>query len=215
MDEFDAAEREIAQESLGAIEVLRRAKNAFLCMAILSVATHVFAFAAARSTVGPPLVRVGEGSRGAVAPISFPRSDPWRRGLESALGWAGFIGRASVLALTGIFAFAILLVLVSRLGGAAAMTRGFVLTLAALAMVVPWVRPGMEEGGMPRAAMFSLDEMAEAMQDGAGNTMLAVVRFVICPLLVAGFLIWGQFCFREAHRRLTLSPAARLPIHEV
>ncbi len=199
MDEVETLGRDVGREHLLALEVLRHAKNAFLWLALAAVALHVFLWF---------MVRRAEASDAAAR---------WQDGLEWMLAVAGFVGRGSVIIVAGISVVVLLIGLNAKLGGTAALARACVWSLAALAMLVPWVRIASDDlVGIP-SAFYEADELSRR---AGGSTSLTdafflFVRFVICPVLVGGLLGLAQYWFRAGYRRMTATPAAKLPIREV
>lgn len=187
---------DLAQEHMAAIDVLRVAKNAFIWLAAAAVILHLVAFIlvfAARDNIDT--------------------MGPWPDRLDQSLAVAGFVARASVLVINGIFLISLLVCLSARMGGAAALARGSVFALAALAMVTPWINasdsPAFTTALSGGAAIYRV------IAGDVGLGMIGIIRFIVCPAVVVGLLLGGQWCYRRAYRRMTLSPPARLPIHEV
>ena len=178
---------------------MRVAKNAFVWLAIGAVLLHLAAFV---SIAAPSVERNGD-----------VRSDTWVDGFDSALQIAGFAARASVLVVNGIFLISLLICLSARMGGAAGLARGCVWALAALAMVTPWVNPAGAAGFT--SALYGTADLYRATGAEAGVGWIDVIRFGVCPLAVIAALVASQWSYRSAHRRMTLAPPARLPIHEV
>jgi hypothetical protein len=190
--------RETTREHLAALAVLRHAKNVFIWLAACAVVLHVLLWIIVRYTDLPD------------------STGRWEPGLDRVLGMAGFVGRASVLVVTGVFIVVLLISLTSKLGGTAGLARACVWALAALAMLVPWTRIAPEDvAGIP-SALYGMDELAKrAGETGGLEAFLAVVRFAVCPLLVGAFLGLAQYHFRGAYRKITSVPTAKLPIREV
>lgn len=181
---------------MAAIDVLRIAKNAFLWLAVASVILHLIAFG-----------------------VVFARSDnvdsvgPWSDRFDQSLAVAGFVARAGVLVINGIFLISLLVCLSARMGGAAALARGSVFALAALAMVTPWVNASDSPGFT--SALYGTANLYRFGATDTGLGFIGVVRFAICPLIVILLLLGAQWSYRKAYRKMTLAPPARLPIHEV
>ncbi len=205
MDQADSANREIARESLVALDVLRVAKNAFFWVAVVTVALHLAAWFMARSRAAPATP-----AGTAVVETEVRISDRIAQSLEQQLSLIGFVGRSSVLVVNGAFMLALFVSLVGRLGGAAGLTKSCVWALAALAMVAPWVSADVRQMISFRSAFFAEDELYST-----GDGVVVLVRFVICPLLVAVFLLIAQLEFRSVYRRISAPSGTRLPIHEV
>jgi len=193
MDDLDSVSREISREYVATLDVLRHAKNVFFWLAIVAVGLHVVLWFTLRG---------GDSTHAA---------RQWDLTVEWALAMAGFVGRVSVLIVAGVFTLALLISLTARLGGAASLAKACIWSLAALAMLVPWVRITPDDVAGVSSAFYEFEELNR----GTGDTFFAFVRFCLCPLLVAAFLVAAQYCYRSAHRKMTLHPAAKLPIHEV
>jgi hypothetical protein len=224
MDETDVIPRELCREHLAVLDVLRHAKNLFFWLAIVAVALHVVSWMIVRytDTLNPhrPLLEYRSAAGGLTPPMptaaQLTAAHRWEVALGSALALGGFVGRASTLVVTGVFIIALLVSLTARLGGAADLARACVWSLAALAMLVPWIRAARESAAMA-SAFHGLEELSRAYGGGtdAGGGLLPLVRFLICPILVAVFLLVAQLRFRRARAHIRAAPGARLPIHEV
>ncbi|MCG8408766.1 MAG: hypothetical protein MI923_26470 [Phycisphaerales bacterium] len=199
MNQLDATRRETTREHVAALEVFRVAKNAFFWLAFIAVVLHLASWLVvqygdkAEFSSASSLVSDQAGMEGDAA-------QRWVERMESSLVVAGFVAFAAVLVVLGAFVMSMLISLSARLGGAASLAKACVWSLAALALVMPWIRIDPTE----------LDEFHSTVE-----SVLSVVRFALCPLLVIVFLLFGQIHFRRAHRRITIAPAAKLPIHEV
>ncbi|MFH1417754.1 MAG: hypothetical protein ABII12_05635 [Planctomycetota bacterium] len=199
MDEMDVLSREEGREHLAALEVLRHAKNVFIWLALVAVVLHVLSWIMLRQASSPQAAR------------------DWELTAEWMLAMAGFVARASVLVVTGVFVLALLVSLSAKLGGAAGLAKTCVWSLAALAMLVPWVRLSSEDVVNISSAVYGVDELS-AHGPGAGggaDAFFSFVRFGICPILVAVCLGAAQYCFRSVYRRIAMPSATRLPIREV
>jgi len=224
MDYTDATGRGLSREHLAALDVLRHAKNVFFWLVIVAVALHVAAWIVVRHTDAlrplQPLIVYGGDEDGVGQPI--PTEDQliaaghWKVGIGWALALAGFVGRASALVVTGVMLLSLLVSLSARLGGAADLAKSFVWALAALAMLVPWLR-APEEAAALASAFYGLEDLSSVAsgEDGAAGGVLSVVRFLVCPIMVAVFLLVAQHRFRRAYAQITAAPGAKLPIHEV
>ncbi len=199
MDETDLLNREEGREHFAALEVLRHAKNVFLWLAFVAVALHVVSWLMLRQADSP------QGTR------------DWELTAEWMLAMAGFVARCSVLVVTGVFVMALLVSLSAKLGGAAGLAKAGVWSLAALAMLVPWVRLSSEDVINISSAIYGVDELsAHGPGGGSGaDAFFSVVRFGICPILVVVCLGAAQYCYRNVYRRIAKPLAARLPIREV
>jgi hypothetical protein len=217
MDHADITDR----EHLAALEVLRHAKNVFLCLAWIAVALHVFSWitAAYTDTLEPlrtsAVVPYGSESAGA-SEREFAIARQWESVLQSILTLGGFVGRSATLVLCGIFVMALLVSLSSGLGGAAGLAKACVWALVALALLVPWLRAPADLLGVTNA-FYSYEELTRdaALARGAAGGVLAFVRYVLCPPLVGVFLLLAQLSFRRAHARITAGFTTKLPLHEV
>ena len=202
LNPIETSPLERIREHREALDVLRTAKNAFLVLAAAAVLLHLVSWLVVQfgTESGP------EGEYAAFEEYDAYDAEDWSGGsrwverMGSALVVAGFAGFASVLVLLGIFVIALLVSLSAGLGGAASLAKSAVWSLAAMALVMPWVRilPAEIEG---MRSVFA----------GA----LSVVRFGLCPVLALACLCLAQLRFRSAYRRMTSVPAARLPITEV
>ncbi|MBX3394175.1 MAG: hypothetical protein KF841_02290 [Phycisphaerae bacterium] len=210
------AERDLAKECLAAVDVLRTAKNAFFWLAAVAVLIHLTAWFSA----GPAASRArGTGATTAANPGVSPESPPstgdasshsFAQVIETRLPLVGFVGRASVLVCCGVFVLCLLISLTGRIGGAAGFAKACVWSLGALAMVTPWVGADSRQLWAFRSAFFDGDELY-SFDDG----FVALIRFVLCPLLVIAFLVIAQLQFRSSYRQVTLPASGRLPIHEL
>ena len=216
MDSFDTLGRDPGQEYTASLEVLRRAKNAFFCIGLLAVASHLVSWGVSRysTKLGPFSLSAASASQPEFSEAEYQSGRRWQKGVESAITWAGFLGRVSVCVLVGIQVVALMISLTGRLGGAEALTRAIVWLLVAMAMVVPWMRTTLDDAISPRSAFFDYDALASMSTAPAGGVVVWA-RFVLCPLMVGVCLVASQLCFRQAYRRITLTPSVRLPIHEV
>lgn len=220
MNEPDSAIRERTREHLAALEVLRIARNAFFSLALAALAAHLLAWllietaavAPADRGASPwqpsPAVRTDD-SAAEAAPATG--SERWAGRVEFALRVAGFVGRASALVLAGLYIVSLLVSLTGGLGGAGGLARACVWSLAALALVTPWVGSGVDQAAGSHSALYGYDEIA----DSPFSMLVSVVRFVLCPLLVAGFLTLSHLEFRRAYRKISMVSSTKLPIHEV
>ncbi len=204
MDSAGTTHRDTAREHLAAFDVLRFAKNAFLWLAAAAILFHIGAWLSMR----------GGAAQGADALVSGVRHASTGR-FESSLAVAGFVARASVLIVAGVLIVSLLVSLSGRLGGAAGLARACVWSLAALALVTPWVRVQTEQAADLGSALYGYDQLDRAVADGSAGGVLAVVRFGLCPVLVVVCLVLGQIHFRKAYRKMTIAPTPKLPIHEV
>lgn len=204
MDSPGTTHRDSEREHLAAFDVLRIAKNAFLWLAAVAILFHLAAW----------LIMRGGAAQGADAAASGVHHVSTGR-FESSLAVAGFVARASVLIVVGILIMSLLVSLSARLGGAAGLARACVWSLAALALVTPWVRVQTEQAADLGSALYGYDQLDRAVADGSAGGALAIVRFGLCPLLVVVCLALGQIHFRKAYRKMTIAPAPKLPIHEV
>jgi hypothetical protein len=214
MDSFDSFGRELSHEYSASLEVLRRAKNAFFCIGLLAVASHLVSWGVSRysTKLGPFSLSAASAAQPDFSEAEYQSGRRWQKGVESAITWAGFLGRVSVCVLVGIQLVALIMSLTGKLGGAEALTRAIVWLLVALAMVVPWMRTTMDDALSPRSAFFEYDALASMRTDGG---LIVWARFVLCPLMVGVCLVASQLCFRQAYRKITMTPSVRLPIHEV
>lgn len=204
MDSPGTTHRDTAREHLAAFDVLRFAKNAFLWLAVVAVLFHLAAW----------LIMRGSAAQGADAVASGVHHVSTGR-FESSLAVAGFVARASVLIVVGILIMSLLISLSGRLGGAAGLAKACVWSLAALALLTPWVRVQAEQAAGLGSALYGYDQLDRAVADGSAGGALGVVRFGLCPLLVVVCLVLGQIHFRKAYRKMTIAPTPKLPIHEV
>ena len=222
MDHLDAHSRELTREHLAALDALRIAKNAFLWLAAVAIALHICAWWIVK---GDGVRAESAWQQGDAQPLSVSTDRPaadrdahrWNARLESALIVAGFVGRSSVLVIAGLFIISLLVSLSAKLGGAAALAKACVWALAALALVTPWVRVDSERMIGLRSGLYGIDELhvMPTMSGSFMDELVSVVRFVLCPLLVALFLVLGQLQFRKAYRKIILAPKTKLPIREV
>jgi len=201
MDPSNTPSRETPREYVAALDVLRVAKNTFLWLAVAAILFHVTAWLFAQSA---------SASISDTAATGEVRH--WAARLESSLAVAGFVARASVLIVTGVWIVSLLVSLSGRLGGAAGLARACVWSLGALALVTPWVHVNAQQTAALGSALYGYDQVDQAVDVGG---ILGIVRFVLCPLLVVACLLVGQIHFRRAYRKITLAPPPRLPIHEV
>ena len=208
---MDAEQREgdLARECLSAIDVLRMAKNAFFWLAIVAIALHLLAWYGSKpSPPRGPIVSAASVDDGAA-----PEDDiatRFARVIESRLTLVGFVGRASVLVCAGAYIICLLVSLVGRIGGTVGFAKACVWSLAALAMVTPWVSADVRQLPAFRSAFFGEEDLYTT-----GDGVVAFIRFVLCPLLVAAFLVLAQLQFRSSYRRVSVPASTRLPIHEV
>jgi hypothetical protein len=197
MDEMESLGREVGREHLAALDILRHAKNTFLWLAVVAVIFHVVVWIAYRR---------------------MDSADPANR-FEASLEWmmavAGFVGRTSALVVAGVFTVTLLISLSAKLGGAAGLAKACVWSLAALAMLVPWVRISTDDAANVPSALYGADELIRKGGGDGADGFFSFVRFIVCPVLVALFLVMAQYRFRSAYRRITKVTAARLPIREV
>lgn len=199
MDEVETLGRDVGREHFVALEALRHAKNAFLWLAIVAVAMHLLMWFLVRRTETPDM------------------SGRWQDGLEWMLAIAGFVGRASALVVAGISVLVLLIGLNAKLGGTAALAKACVWSLAALALLVPWVRIASEDVAGVSSALFEADELARRVGGSMSGTdaFFSFVRFVVCPILVGVLLGMAQCWFHAGYRRMTTASTAKLPIREV
>ena len=180
---------------MAALEVFRLAKNAFFWLALAAVVLHLVSWMVIqygdRSEVSTALDFLSEEAGG---------EQRWIDRMESSLVAAGFVAFAAVLVVLGTYVMSMLVSLSARMGGAAGLAKASVWSLAALALVMPWVR---------------IDPTALSAYQSTFDGLLSFVRFAFCPVLVAFFLLMGQLHFRRAYRKITIVPSTRLPIHEV
>ena len=181
---------------MAAIDVLRAAKNAFLWLAIAAIGLHLVAFAVVFSTSDDA---DGVGS--------------WSDRFDQSLTMAGFVARAGVFVVNGIFVMSLLVCLSARMGGAAALARSAVSALAALAMVTPWINAS--ESASFTTALYGSTDIYRAVGGDSALGFIGFVRFGVCPVIVILLMLFAQWNYRLAYRKMTLSPAGRLPIHEV
>lgn len=181
---------------MAAIDVLRVAKNAFLWLAVAAIALHLVAFAVVFSA-SDDAASIGS----------------WSDRFDQPLTMAGFVARAGVFVVNGIFVISLLVCLSARMGGAAALARGTVSAMAALAMVLPWINAN-DTLNMTTALYGSADVYRVVGGDAALGA-IGFIRFAVCPIIVILLMFLAQWNYRLAYRKMTLSPAARLPIHEV
>lgn len=216
MQANQGAERDIAKECLAAVDALRTAKNAFFWLAAVAVFIHLAAWFSA----GPSASRArATGATPTATPASSADTPPstsnehgssFAQVLETRLTLVGFVGRASVLVCCGAFILCLLVSLTGRIGGAAGFAKSCVWSLGALAMVTPWVGADSRQLWAFRSAFFDGDELYSF-----GDGFVALIRFVLCPLLVMAFLVIAQLQFRSSYRQVTLPASGRLPIHEL
>jgi len=187
---------DLAHEHMAAIDVFRIAKNAFLWLAAGAIGVHLVAFVVV-------LVR-SDGAEGL---------GPWADRFEQTLAVAGFVARASVLVINGIFLISLLVCLSARMGGAAALARGSVFALVALAMVTPWISPSDSPGFT--SALYGSADIYRAGRADAAIGGIGFIRFGLCPILVVVMMLLSQWSYRRAYRKMVIAPPTRLPIHEV
>ncbi|MFQ5411000.1 MAG: hypothetical protein ACE5EC_01835 [Phycisphaerae bacterium] len=205
-----ATQREITREHLAALGIFRIARNAFFALAVFAVALHLGSWflvqtgddtssiRAAAPWQNQPIEHDGQSEN------RIDDSGRWSHRMESALKMAGYVGRASALVIAGVYIVSLLVSLSGRLGGAASLAKACVWSLAALALVTPWVAAG---SGSSNSAFYGVDELMDSS--------VSIVRYVLCPLLVVVFLTLAQFEFRSAYRKISMLPSTKLPIHEV
>lgn len=206
-----------------ALDVLRISKNAFLWLALAAIAFHLVTWATvkfandrAAPMRGAPDEVQNDPNRIEGSFSMLSETQRWSRGQEMALAIAGFVARASLLVLTGIFVLALLVSLNGRLGGAAGLAKACVWTLAALAMVTPWVHVDLGPSLGSHGLFFGMNELTiRTRESGTMQQVLAIIRFVMSPLAVAMLLILAQLNFRKANERMSAPAMAKLPIHEV
>jgi hypothetical protein len=199
MDEVETVGRDAGREHILALDALRHAKNAFFWLAVVAIALHLVLWV---------IVRWAE------TPDAAAR---WQDTLEWMLAVAGFVGRASAVVVAGISVLVLLIGLNARLSGTAALARACVWSLAALALVVPWVRITAEDmAGIP-SAFFEAEELARRVGGSMSraDAFFSFVRFVVCPILVGVSLGTAQYWFHAGYRRMTTLSTGRLPIREV
>ncbi|MBN2560754.1 MAG: hypothetical protein JXQ75_07485 [Phycisphaerae bacterium] len=223
MDPTEGISRELYNEHLGALDVLRHAKNVFFWLAVVAVVLHAVSWVIATYTDAlEPLSPVagdhdgGAGFEAVPTEAELNAARRWELAIESALVLGGFVGRASALVLTGVFLLAMLVSLSVRLGGATNLAKACVWSLVALAMLVPWLHAPEEVVGAG-SAFYGLDELnrAAVSEPGTAGGLLSAVRFLVCPILVAVFLFIALVRFHTAYGQITAAPGARLPIREV
>lgn len=220
MDPLDGIGRELRRDHLAALDVMRHAKNAFFWLALVAVALHVGSWVVVQYTDALEPLRLvmtpAPGPAGTAMPTEAERAtaERWNLVLGTGLALGGFVGRASVLVLTGILLISLLVSLSARLGGAAHLAQACVWSLAALAMLVPWLR-APDEVATLSSAFYAVEDLNRAVLGGATEGALAFVKFLVCPILVAVFLLLAQYRFRSAHGQIVSVPGAKLPIHEV
>ncbi len=202
MEPIETSSRDRVREHREALDVLRTAKNAFLVLAAAAVLLHLASWLVVQfgtqATAGEEYSEFDDFD--AYGEDDLSGGGRWTNRMGSALVVAGFAGFASVLVLLGIFVVSLLVSLSSGLGGAAPLARAAVWSLAAMALVMPWVRIVPAE--------------IEGMRSVFTGT-LSVIRFGLCPVLALACLFLAQHQFRSAYLRITSVPAARLPILEV
>lgn len=181
---------------MAAIDVLRVAKNAFLWLATAAIGVHLAAFVI--------VVMRTDGAEGL---------GRWADRFDQTLSIAGFVARASVLVINGIFLISLLVCLSARMGGAAALARGSVFALAALAMVTPWISPSDSPGFT--SALYGSADIYRAGRADAALGGIGMVRFGLCPVVVVVLMLLSQWSYRRAYRKMAIAPPTRLPIHEV
>ncbi|MFQ5412336.1 MAG: hypothetical protein ACE5EC_08550 [Phycisphaerae bacterium] len=215
-DQADIHDRELAREHLAALGILRLSRNAFYALAVLAVVLHLGCWFLARTAHPPPPSRsaapwqdhtTSPGEAISRTARSTDGMDRWTGRMESALKAAGFIGRASALVIAGVYIIALLVSLSGRLGASSSLAKACVWSLAALALVTPWVAAGSNQPDSSNSAFYGADELMDSS--------VSIVRYVLCPLLVVVFLTLAQFEFRAAYRKISMLPSTRLPIHEV
>ncbi|HWL94537.1 MAG TPA: hypothetical protein VNT79_13515 [Phycisphaerae bacterium] len=217
MEANNAGSRDIARESLTALDVLRTAKNAFFWLALIAIALHFIAWfgASSRGSDDAGALRQESETPGLTTPAgNESRRDDWpepfTRAVESRLSLIAFVGRASVLVCAGAYVICLLVSLVGRVGGTVGFTKACIWSLAALAMVTPWVGADARQLTAFRSAFYAEDELFTI-----GDGLVSLIRFVLCPLLVIIFLVFAQLQFRTSHRRVSVPTTGRLSIHEV
>ncbi|MFQ5429082.1 MAG: hypothetical protein ACE5E1_02125 [Phycisphaerae bacterium] len=224
MESTTSATREFIREHTAALEVLRAAKNAFFWLAVVAVLLHLassWLIVRESGARAAPIAATGSLSASGEAPaLRSPGGDTMARWLESdriepALLVAGFVGRASVLVVTGILVLCLLVSLSAKLGGAAGLARACVWSLVALAMLTPWSGINADQLSRMSSALPGFGELDAAAGGGLFDSALSVVRFLLCPLLVVVFLVLAQLRFRRAYRKIAGPAVAKLPIHEV
>lgn len=236
MSSTDDAAGDLRRDHVAALNALRYAKNVFLCLAILSVLSHLGSWYLVRHSSKLDALRItviDASSLGDGAAATVPTEEEtitasrWRKGAESALTLAGFVGRVSLVMVVGLYGLCLLVSLSARLGGSAGMARACVWSMLAMAMLVPWERLTPDESAGVPAAFYLLDELeraapdtealAELGEDGGptSSNWMDTVRYCIYPGLLGVVLVLGQLSFRSGHRKLTTSPSARLPMREV
>lgn len=224
MDRTDADGRQPWRETLDALDVLRHAKNLFFWLALVAVALHVASWVIVRhtDTLDPlrPITLHNDDGHAAARPVFTDTqrnaAGRWKLALRSALTLGGFVGRASALVLTGVFVVSLLVSLPAGRGGTADLAKACVWSLAALAMLVPWLRAPEDVAGVA-SAFYGWEDLSRTTLPEAAATggALSVFRFLICPILVAVCLLVAQRRSRSAYARITTVPGAKLPIHEV
>ncbi len=216
MEPADYSTTDLTREHLAALDVLRYAKNAFFSLALAAILLHIVAWivVAHTDTLGPLLPSALSADSAAVAPTEaqITSARRWELALQSSLTLGGFVGRASALVLCGVYVLTLLISLAARLGGAGHLARACVWSLAAVAVLVPWLH-APQEALTAYSAFYGLEELSRSAAESGG--FLAVVRFLLCPLLVAVFLVAAQIRFRHGYVQITAAPGARLSIHEV
>ena len=221
MDHTDTITRELSREHLAAVEVMRHAKNAVFWLALVAVVLHIVSWIIVRHTDtldprGPVTLHedAGSGPQSMPTEAQLRTAERWYAALGSALALGGFLGRAASLVLAGICLISLLACLTARLGGAANLAKACVWSLGAVALAMPWLR-APEEAAAVASAFYGLDELSGAASQRLAGGLLSVIRFLICPVLLAGCLCIAQIRFRGAVAQMTASPSAKLPIHEV
>jgi hypothetical protein len=233
MDQSDVISRDLSREHVAALDTLRHAKSAAFWLAVIAILVHVAAWYLVRYT---DVLDSAASATTNVADASDTMNgdevaDRWESRLQAALGVAGFVGRAAVVVLVGLLMLSVLVSLSARLGGAAGLSKAFVWSLLALAMLVPWDRLTPDEVKSVPAAFYSMSDLTGVSDDPnavavAGDridlkdadTMAKVLdgmRYAGYPLIVLLVLIAAQSNFRAGYRRVVIAPTARLPMREV
>jgi len=215
--DFDPIES-ASREHVAALDVLRYAKNAFVWVAFLAILAHIVSWFVFFQTDWLKAAEPGYRFSAEAPPTAdgaHVAALRWENRIRSALMLSGFAGRVAVLVIAMILVVALLVALSAGVRGAASLARACVWSLVALAMLVPWVRmfEGHAAGSM--SAFYDWQALTTAGGPGSGSSFLDVVRFLLCPVLVAVALLWAQHGFRQAYAKITAAPAAKLPIHEL
>lgn len=222
MDSLGQIDREAHREYATALDVFRICKNAFFWLTLAAVAFHLTAWMLVRSNDTPSAVvptenNVTDTATGETSPSPWTQtgSRRWTSRLESPLSIAGFIGRSALLVMTGINIIALLISLSARLGGAAGLSKACVLSLAALALVTPWVHVDLSPSFGSTGLFYGTDELSRPAATSTLETFLSILRFGLCPILVAILAVLSELNFRSAYRKMTEGTTAKLSIHEV